>query len=79
MTREDIIDSIKEFFYRTWCRIKYKRFLDGKPFLCWLGFHNMRRGFGVSQDKRYDVCLRNGCHYGKWYNDNLIGWYRKYK
>ena len=73
---EDIIDSIKEFFYRIHLRIKYKRVLDGKPFLCWLGFHNMRRGFGISDEKRYDVCLRNGCRYGKWYTDKLIGWYR---
>lgn len=73
---EDFIDSIKEFFYSFKNKIKYKRSLNGKPFLCWLGLHRMRRGFGVSKDKRYDICLRSGCGYGKWYKDNLIGWYR---
>lgn len=72
---EDIIDSIKEFFYRVYLRIKYNMLFDGKPFLCWLGFHNMRRGFGVSKDRRYDICLRDGCRYNRWYKDKLIGWY----
>ena len=72
---EDFIDSVKEFFYRTYLRFRYKRVFDGKPFLCWLGFHDMRRGFGISRNKRMDVCLRGNCKYSKWYKDDLIGFY----
>lgn len=72
---EDFIDSIKEFFYRTYLKFKYKRVFNGKSFLCWLGFHNMRRGFGISRDRRMDVCLRGNCKYSKWYKDELIGFY----
>lgn len=41
----------------------------GKPLLCRLGLHKMRRGFGWSMDKRMDICLRNHCRYSKWHKD----------
>lgn len=49
-----------------------KRLLSNKkPFLCRIGLHKMRRGFGWSGTRRMDVCLKAGCSFSKWHKDKI--------
>ena len=66
------MEQIKEFFWRIKRNLKYsvrKKEKEKKRFLCRIGIHKIRRGFGWADPKRMDICLC--CKYSKWYNDPI--------
>ncbi len=42
---------------------------SNRRWLCRIGWHNMRRGFGWSMNHRTDICMERNCSYTAVYED----------
>lgn len=69
---ENLLEDLKAWVWASVRNITHLHILlKRKSPLCQIGFHKMRRGFGWSREKRFDVCLRDKCKYSKWHNDKI--------
>lgn len=64
------MDYIRQQIWQIMRNIRnFNKLYDKKPFICKIGIHKVRRGFGWSRNERLDVCLN--CKWHKRYKDKI--------